>query len=132
MITDALHNAADAIVSFASWFGLRVSQKKPSEKFPYGHGYATEQLIYEGIAYTIDRDNQARYLERSALDYAVSRGGQIMGTHRVNDLTRLSSTVLDIDKLAFSLFLIGNEGANVVVELAENKPDPKTGKRYRE
>ncbi len=44
LITDALHNAADSIVSFASWFGLKISQKKPSEKFPYGY-YKAESLV---------------------------------------------------------------------------------------
>jgi len=43
LITDALHNAADSTASFASWFGLKISQRKPSEKFPYGY-YKAESL----------------------------------------------------------------------------------------
>jgi cation diffusion facilitator family transporter len=43
LITDALHNSADTLTSFASWFGLKISQKKPSEKFPYGY-YKAENL----------------------------------------------------------------------------------------
>ncbi len=43
LITDALHNVTDSMASFASWFGLRISQKKASEKFPYGY-YKAESL----------------------------------------------------------------------------------------
>jgi len=43
LITDALHNATDLTASFASWFGLRISQRKPDERFPYGY-YKAENL----------------------------------------------------------------------------------------
>jgi len=43
LVTDALHNAADSIAGFASWFGLKISQRKPDEKFPYGY-YKAESL----------------------------------------------------------------------------------------
>jgi len=43
LVTDALHNAADSTASFASWFGLKISQRKPTEKFPYGY-YKAESL----------------------------------------------------------------------------------------
>lgn len=43
LIIDALHNAADSVASFASWFGLKISQRKPTERFPYGY-YKAENL----------------------------------------------------------------------------------------
>lgn len=43
LVTDALHNAADSMASFASWFGLKISQKKATERFPYGY-YKAESL----------------------------------------------------------------------------------------
>ena len=43
LIIDALHNAADSVASFASWFGLKISQRKPTERFPYGY-YKAESL----------------------------------------------------------------------------------------
>ena len=43
LVTDALHNVSDSIASFASWFGLKISQKKPDEKFPYGY-YKAESI----------------------------------------------------------------------------------------
>jgi cation diffusion facilitator family transporter len=43
LIADALHNAVDSLTNFASWFGLKISQRKPDEKFPYGY-YKAENL----------------------------------------------------------------------------------------
>lgn len=36
LITDAVHTGADTITTFASWLGLKVAERKPTEKFPYG------------------------------------------------------------------------------------------------
>ncbi len=44
LIGDALHSGADLIVMLASWFGLRISQREPTEKFPYGF-YKAESLV---------------------------------------------------------------------------------------
>jgi cation diffusion facilitator family transporter len=43
LVVDALHNATDSLTNFASWFGLKISQKRPTEKFPYGY-YKAESL----------------------------------------------------------------------------------------
>ncbi len=43
LITDALHSATDLITILASWFGLRIARRKPTEKFPYGY-YKAENL----------------------------------------------------------------------------------------
>ncbi len=37
LIADAIHSAVDTVAIFSSWFGLKISQKKYSEKFPYGY-----------------------------------------------------------------------------------------------
>ncbi len=44
LITDGFHTGADSITTFASWFGLKISQRKPTEKFPYGY-YRAETII---------------------------------------------------------------------------------------
>jgi cation diffusion facilitator family transporter len=36
LITDAVHTGADSITPFAAWLGLRIAEKKPTERFPYG------------------------------------------------------------------------------------------------
>lgn len=43
LLTDAVHSGADLFPILASWFGLRISQKDPDEKFPYGY-YKAESL----------------------------------------------------------------------------------------
>ncbi len=37
LIGDAFHTGADSIATFASWFGLKIAQRRPDEKFPYGY-----------------------------------------------------------------------------------------------
>jgi cation diffusion facilitator family transporter len=43
LMADAIHSVADSFTTFAAWFGLRVAQKKPSEKFPFGF-YKVENI----------------------------------------------------------------------------------------
>lgn len=49
LVSDALNSGSDSIVMVASWIGLRISRKKPTEKFPYGF-YKVESLVTLGIA----------------------------------------------------------------------------------
>ena len=44
LISDAIHNIADLVAVIASWFGLRIAQRKPTERFPYGF-YKIETLM---------------------------------------------------------------------------------------
>jgi cation diffusion facilitator family transporter len=43
LMADALNSGADVLAMFASWLGLRLSQRKPDEKFQYGY-YKAENL----------------------------------------------------------------------------------------
>ncbi len=43
LISDALHNVTDSLSLFASTLGLRISRRKPTERFPYGY-YKAENL----------------------------------------------------------------------------------------
>lgn len=43
LIADAIHSAADSVSAFFVWLGLRIAQKKPTEKFPYGF-YKVENI----------------------------------------------------------------------------------------
>ncbi len=36
LLADAIHSAADSFSTFTAWLGLKIAQKKPTEKFPYG------------------------------------------------------------------------------------------------
>lgn len=37
LIADAIHTTIDILAIFSSWFGLKISQKKYNENFPYGY-----------------------------------------------------------------------------------------------
>ncbi len=37
LVADAIHSTVDMFAIFSSWFGLRISRKEFSEKFPYGY-----------------------------------------------------------------------------------------------
>jgi len=43
LIADAIHSFADSFSTFLAWLGLRIAQKKPTEKFPYGY-YIVENI----------------------------------------------------------------------------------------
>jgi cation diffusion facilitator family transporter len=43
LISDAVHSVSDLFTILASWLGLKLAQKEPDEKFPYGY-YKAENL----------------------------------------------------------------------------------------
>ena len=43
LIADAIHSGSDVVAIFASWLGLRLAERKPTETFPYGF-YKAETL----------------------------------------------------------------------------------------
>ncbi len=52
LISDALDSLSDLIVMGASWFGLRIAQREPDEKFPYGY-YKAESITSLIISFLI-------------------------------------------------------------------------------
>ena len=66
LIADAMHSAVDTVAIFSSWFGLKISQKKYSKKFPYGY-YKAENfaaliasIFILFAAYEIFRESYAK------------------------------------------------------------------------
>ncbi len=43
LLADAVHSAADALSTVLVWIGLKISQRKPNQQFPYGY-YKAENL----------------------------------------------------------------------------------------
>lgn len=43
LLSDAVHSASDLMPIFASWLGLKIAQKEPDERFPYGY-YKAENI----------------------------------------------------------------------------------------
>jgi len=52
LIADAIHSAADSVSAFFVWLGLRIAQKKPTEKFPYGF-YKVENITALLVSFLI-------------------------------------------------------------------------------
>ncbi len=53
LISDAIHSSTDILAGVTAWFGLKIAQRKPDEKFPYGY-YKAENLatlIVAGIIF---------------------------------------------------------------------------------
>ncbi|MFP4115825.1 MAG: cation diffusion facilitator family transporter [Candidatus Aenigmatarchaeota archaeon] len=81
LITDAIHSGADILPIFASWFGLKVSQRDPDEKFPYGYYkaesiaalFASLFIIYLGADFIIE--GYSKLFEISEISYPFIAGG---------------------------------------------------------
>lgn len=52
LMADAIHSAADSFSAFFVWIGLKIAQKKPTEKFPYGF-YKVENITALIISFLI-------------------------------------------------------------------------------
>ncbi len=72
LIGDAVHSGVDMVVMFASWVGLRISQRKPTEKFPYGF-YKAESIATLFIAFFILYASYELIMEGYSRLFTVSR-----------------------------------------------------------
>lgn len=97
-----------------------------SRRYPYGHGYAFEQIAKKAQGYRIDKANESHYLSESVIGFLRREGVQILVIGRINDLTKFSSQIIDLDKLAFGLKLI-DDGYNIVTEIVYNPQAQKGG-----
>src|SRR6056297_3560450 len=52
LIGDAIHSAADGMSTILAWVGLKIAQKDPTEKFPYGF-YKAENVTALLISFLI-------------------------------------------------------------------------------
>jgi len=52
LLADALHSLADVFTSLAVWLGLKLSQKDPSDRFPYGF-YRAETLAFLAVSLAV-------------------------------------------------------------------------------
>ena len=113
-----------------------IIEKAPdSQELVYGHGYATCQMVCPLDAFVVlgDDPNVRRDIINDqeeiidALSYIELLGGEILGTHRINDLTKLDSDqAFDPVRIATQLEFI-RDGHNVVVELVDNPTGQKGG-----
>lgn len=52
LISDAIHSTSDLVSIATSWLGLRIAQKEPNKKFPYGY-YKAENIAAALISFVI-------------------------------------------------------------------------------
>jgi len=52
LLSDGVHSLTDTIESFFVWLGFKISQKKPTEKFPYGF-YKAENIVAFFVSFLI-------------------------------------------------------------------------------
>lgn len=77
LIADAVHSSIDVLSIFSSWFGLKISRKKYSEKFPYGYykaeNFATliASFFIFYAAYGIFIESYGKFFIISSLDMPI-------------------------------------------------------------
>lgn len=108
----------------------RLCEDSDGPKIPFGHGHATIQLVQEGAAFRLDSSGRRAYLKEDLLSFLTARGARIIGAHRINDITRLTKDVININCIALALNLI-EKGRHVVVELVSNPANQKGGNWVR-
>ncbi|MCB4790347.1 MAG: hypothetical protein LHV68_00505 [Elusimicrobia bacterium] len=98
-----------------------------SEPLPFGHGHATMQIIYDNEAVKIDRAGQESLIKKSVIGELLNSGCAVLGTHRINDMTKWTAEVLAVEKLAYGIYQINEKNKEVVLELVENPKNQKGG-----
>jgi len=95
LMSDAIHSGADSFSTFAAWLGLKIAQKKPTEKFPYGF-YKAENIAAFFISLLI-----------LFAGYSIIKGslGKFISGYQLNiPLIAISVTILD----ALVMFFLGS------------------------
>ena len=129
LLADSLHSFTDSISSFASFLGLRLSQKKPTERFPYGFYksenlaslfisllifYASLQLMIEGFSKLYEESEVSFYplalgiaLVSSVVSLALSKYLKKVGSSINSQSLMASSSEKFIDFLSSLLVFVG-------------------------
>ncbi|MFB6076059.1 MAG: cation diffusion facilitator family transporter [Candidatus Aenigmatarchaeota archaeon] len=129
LLGDSIHSAADSFSAFVVWFGLKIAQKDPTEKFPYGF-YKVENissLFVSGLilfaGYTILKESISKFSSITSLEYplfALSIAGLdaivmfMIGTYEIKEGNKINSQSLVADGkesrlhvLSSSIVLVG-------------------------
>lgn len=104
---------------------IAPESKKEDYRKPYGHGYATMQITQPGEGYIIDRQNNEHKIPGTVKEHLLEKGGELIAAHRINDMQKWTNKVVDLDKLAYSWYLINKKGHNMIVDLVRNVKDAR-------
>ncbi|MBN1621839.1 MAG: hypothetical protein JW871_04530 [Endomicrobiales bacterium] len=107
--------------------GKDIVENKESQPLPLGHGHATMQMFFKKEAVRISSTGRVNKVKQSVIEQLLRQGCNIMMVQRINDMTKWTDDVIDINKLAYVLYQIKERNKDVVVELVENPCDQKGG-----
>ena len=113
---DAIHSFSDIFTVLASWFGLRIAQRDPDERFPYGY-YRVETLVSLVVAVIICVAGVNLLLESIS---------QVRAPTEVKRVLLASSAALGSIVVSFRLFLFLRRagkaiGSQALLVTAEDK-----------
>lgn len=116
LLGDAIHSFSDIFAVLASWFGLRIAQRDPDERFPYGY-YRVETLVSLVVAVIICV---------AGFDILFESISQIRAPSEVKLVYLASSAAIGSIIVSFALFLFirqtGKEiGSQALLVTAEDK-----------
>ena len=76
LLADAIHSAVDSLATLLAWVGLKIAQKSPTKKFPYGY-YKAENITALLISaliffagYEIARESYQKIFVSSEINFA--------------------------------------------------------------
>ena len=76
LIADAIHDLSDSIVTLVAWAGLRIAERRPTEKFPYGY-YKAENfatflisLLFLYGGFEVLKESWAKLFSKVSISYA--------------------------------------------------------------
>jgi len=113
---DAIHSFSDIFTVLASWFGLRIAQRDPDERFPYGY-YRVETLVSLIVAIIIGV---------AGVDLLFESISQIQSPSEIKLVFLASITAFSSILVSYSLFLFlkraGTEiGSQALLVTAKDK-----------
>ena len=97
---------------------------------PFGHGYALMQTVTPSSGFVVKDRFNCQIIEKSPLEYIRSlsqKSDMIMANVNVDDLTKLTSLVLDMDRISFAIDCFFEKENDVLIEGVWNIKGQKGG-----
>jgi len=109
LISDAVHSSIDILPVAASWLGLRVSRRKPDERFPYGYFkaesvaalfislfiiFAAAELVLEGYSRLFQASEVSQPLLAAGVSMASAVGSAMLARYQREVGERIGSQSL--------------------------------------
>ena len=116
-------------------FHGREIEKVQGLSRPFGHGYNLVQTVVPGTGFIQKSQGSVRAIDESPLSYICTCSGRqdlIMANANVDDLTKLTYLILDLDRVHHAMKCLLENGVDVLVEGVWNKKGQKGGSWVRD